>query len=166
VPGGRVDLPRGGGGVEVEWLVESLRVPVHEVEVVVGGLIADSTSGDGRRSLRGSAAIPVSRSTWIALRVRGSLHGRPNDIAAHSSAVQVVVDGTELFGAADSIAILEQIQGAIAYVDTIAPRPDARRFTALRATLETAYNRLHQRMHAAGVYHRHALHDPAEPHDH
>jgi hypothetical protein len=62
--------------------------------------------------------------------------------------------------------VLDQIQGAIAYVDTLATRPDARRFRALRATLETAYNRLHQRMHAAGVYHRHPLHDPAQPHEH
>jgi hypothetical protein len=54
----------------------------------------------------------------------------------------------------------------MAYVDTIAPRPEARRFQELRATLEAAYNRLHQRMHAAGVYHRHPLHDPGQPHEH
>jgi hypothetical protein len=165
-PGKQVHLPRGGGTVDVEWLVESLHVPVQAIEVVVGGVIADSTTGDGRFSLRGTAAVAVSRSTWIAVRVRGSLHGRPDDIAAHSSAVQVILEGMELFDEADSTAVLEQIQGAIAYVDTIAPRPDARRFNALRATLESAYNRLHQRMHAAGVYHRHPLHDPAEPHDH
>ena len=62
--------------------------------------------------------------------------------------------------------VLDQIQGALAYVDTIAPRADARRFRQLRATLEAAYNRLHQRMHAAGIYHHHTLHDPSEPHEH
>jgi hypothetical protein len=78
----------------------------------------------------------------------------------------VLVDGSELFSEHDSMTVLDQIQGAIAYVDTLATRPDARRLRALRATLETAYNRLHQRMHVAGVYHRHPLHDPAQPHEH
>ena len=98
--------------------------------------------------------------------MRGSYHQRPDDIACHTSAVQVLVDGSELFSDTDSMAVLGQIQGAIAYVDTIAPRSEARRLRELRATLETAYNRLHQRMHAAGMYHRHLLHDPAQPHEH
>jgi hypothetical protein len=165
-PGGQVHLPSGGGTVQVEWLVESLCVPVEAVEVVVGGLISDSISVSGELSSRGNAEVRISQSTWLAVRVRGSYHGRPDDVAAHTSAVQVLVEGSELFSEVDSIAVLEQIQGAIAYVDTIAPRPDARRFNQLRATLEAAYNRLHQRMHAASVYHRHPLHDPAQPHEH
>jgi len=51
--------------------------------------------------------------------------------------------------------VLDQIQGAIAYVDTLAPRPEASRYKQLRATLETAYNQLHQRMHHAGAFHQH-----------
>ncbi len=65
--------------------------------------------------------------------------------------------------------MLEQIEGAIAYVDTIAPRPDAVRFKAMRATLESAYNRLHQRMHRQGLFHRHtplSLHAEGGPHEH
>jgi hypothetical protein len=165
-PGGQVRLPAGGGTVQVEWLVESLRVPVDQVEIVVGGLISETTEISEPVSSRGSAAVRVSESTWIAVRARGSYHSRGDDIAAHTSAVQVLVDGSELFSEPDATAVLEQIQGAIAYVDTIAPRPEARRFNQLRATLETAYNRLHQRMHAAGIYHRHPLHDPAQPHEH
>ncbi len=76
------------------------------------------------------------------------------------------VDGSGLFAETDAMTVLDQIQGALAYVDTIAPRAEARRFRELRATLETAYNRLHQRMHAAGIYHRHPLHDPGQPHEH
>lgn len=165
-PGGRLRLPSGGGVVQVEWLVESLRVPIESVEVVVGGLVGEGASIGGELSANGHAEILVSRSTWIALRVRGSYHGRSDDIAAHTSAVQILVDGSEPFSEMDSMAVLDQIQGAIAYVDTIAPRPEARRFRELRATLEAAYNRLHHRMHAAGIYHRHPLHDPAQPHEH
>lgn len=165
-PGGQVRLPAGGGRVQVEWEVESVRLPIERVEVIAGGLVAEESIVGGELSARGQASVPVSGSTWIALRVRGSYHGRPDDIAAHTSAVLVPVEGSELLAEVDAIAVLEQIQGAIAYVDTIAPRPEARRFVALRATLEAAYDRLHRRMHAAGVHHRHPLHDPGQPHEH
>ena len=165
-PGGQVRLPPRGGTVNIEWQVESLRVPIERVETVVGGLIGDDTSVGGAFSAQGRVEVRVANSTWIALRARGSCHGRPDDIAAHTSAVQVLVGDSEPFSEIDSMAVLDQIQGAIAYVDTIAPRAEARRCRELRATLETAYNRLHQRMHAAGSYHRHPLHDPAQPHEH
>jgi len=165
-PGGQLRLPSGGGAVQIEWQVESLRVPVERVEIIVGGVVSEDTNVGGELAAQGGAHVQLKKSTWVALRVRGSYHGRPGDIAAHTSAVQVLVDGSELFSETDSNAVLDQIQGAIAYVDTIAPRPEARRFRELRATLEVAYNRLHQRMHAAGVYHHHPLHDPAQPHEH
>lgn len=165
-PGGQVRLPARGGSVAVEWQVESLRMPIERVEIIVGGAVSDDTSVGGQLSARGRAQVQLSASSWIAVRVRGSYRGKSDDIAAHTSAVQVLVDGSQLFSEIDSMAVLDQIQGAIAYVDTIAPRAEARRFRELRATLETAYNRLHQRMHAAGVYHRHPLHDPAQPHEH
>jgi len=165
-PGGQVRLPAGGGSVQVEWEVESVRLPIERVEVVAGGLVVEDVAVGGELAARGHAVVPAPRSSWIALRVRGSYRGLPRDVAAHTSAVQVLVEGSELFSETDSMTVLDQIQGAIAYVDTIATRPDARRFTALRATLEAAYSRLHQRMHAAGVYHRHPLHDPGQPHEH
>jgi hypothetical protein len=165
-PGGQVRLPVGGGTVQVEWLVESLRVPIEAVEIVVGGLIESSVSVGGKLSAEGHTAVRVPASSWVALRVRGSYHGKVDDVAAHTSAVQVLVDGSELFSEPDAIDLLDQIQGAIAYVDTIAPRAEARRFRELRSTLETAYNGLHERMHAAGIYHRQPLHDPARPHEH
>lgn len=165
-PGGVVRLPAGGGTVQVEWDVESVRMGIERVEVIAGGLVQEETTTGGALEASGHAAIPVTRSTWIALRTRGSYRDRPDDVSAHTSAVQVLVEGSELFSEHDSMTILDQIQGAIAYVDTIAPRPEMRRLRELRATLETAYNRLHQRMHAAGVYHRHPLHDPGKPHEH
>jgi hypothetical protein len=166
VPGAQLKLPAGGGTLSLEWRVESLRVPIEAVEIVVGGLIEEVITVGGKLAAQGQAEIRVSDSTWVALRIRGSYHGNPDHIAAHTSAVQLLVDGSELFSETDSMAVLDQIQGAMAYVDTIAPRPEARRFQELRATLEAAYNRLHQRMHAAGVYHRHPLHDPGQPHEH
>lgn len=164
-PGGQLRISS-AGTVQVEWEVESVRVPIERVEVIVGGLVAGESEVGGQLSTSGHLSITVPRSTWIALRVRGSYLNQKDDIAAHTSAVQVLVGDTKLFSEPDSLAVLEQIQGAIAYVDTLATRPEARRLQALRSSLETAYNRLHQRMHRAGMYHRHPLHDHVEPHEH
>jgi len=73
------------------------------------------------------------------------------------------VEGKPLFSKRDSFAVLEQIEGAIAYVDTIAPRPEAKRFKQFRATLEAAHQRLHKQMHHNGVYHDHT---PLHNHEH
>ncbi len=164
-PGRQVALPAAGGTLQVEWEVESVRMPVDRVEIVVGGVVAAEMRVGGL-SGRGSASVPITRSTWIALRVRGSYRGLADDISAHTSAVMVSVVDSELFSDVDAMTVLDQIQGALAYVDTIAPRPEVRRYKELRATLERAYNALHHRMHAAGIYHRHPLHDPGQPHEH
>ena len=165
-PGGSIHLPAGGGTVAAHWSVESVVLPFDRVEVIVGGLVAEEvTVTDGTRAA-GGATVRIDEPTWVALRVRGSYHGDAADVAAHTSAVQVVVGDAEPFSDTDAFAVLDQIEGAIAYVDTLAPRSTARVHQALRATLESAYTRLHQRLHRQGVYHRHTLHDPTQPHEH
>jgi hypothetical protein len=170
VPGGQVQLPAGGGAVSVSWRVESVAMPITAVEIVVGGLAAETVTVDSGAEpwqANGHCDLTVTGSTWIAVRVRGSYHGRPEQVAAHTSAVQVVVGGQPLFVEQDAMRVLEQIEGAMAYVDTLAPRPEALRFKQLRATLESAYNRLHQRLHRGGVFHRHSpLHQHDAPHEH
>jgi hypothetical protein len=165
-PGGRVELPDGGGRLTVEWQLESVSLGVERVEVVAGGEVADEVVLGGQTSASGSTEVRVADSSWIALRVRGSYHGRSSDVAAHTSAVLVTVGGRPHFREQDAADVLDQIQGAIAYVDTLATRADVRRHQRLRTVLEGAYGLLHQRLHAAGAYHRHPLHDPAEPHEH
>ncbi len=165
--GGLVDLPTGGGTVDVTWRVESVNVPIARIEVIAGGRVAEQVDGGGMFSASGSASVPVMDSTWIALRVRGSYRGRNGDIAAHTSAVQMIVGGKPIFVASEALAVLEQIEGALAYVDTLAPRPDEIRFKKLRARLESAHNRLHQQMHQQGVFHRHTVlhrHEKAREH--
>lgn len=166
-PGGRIELPPHGGTVHVTWRVVSVGLPIEAVEVVVGGLAVEQTSVGGATAAEGNADLPVTASTWAALRVRGSYHGKQGDIAAHSSAVQLHVEDKPFFSQPDAMVVLEQIEGALAYVDTLAPRPEAQRFRQLRATLEAAHNQLHQRMHRAGVFHRHTpLHTHDAPHEH
>jgi len=154
-PGGQVKLPASGGFVQVAWRVESVRVPIEQVEVVVGGLVTEQINVGGKLAAAGSARIPVSGSTWVALRVRGSYKAKAGDIAAHTSAVLITVEGKPHFNETDADAVLSQIEGAMAYVDILASRPDVARLRKMRATLESAHNRLHQRMHQQGVYHKH-----------
>ena len=164
--GSRVDLPAGGGTIDVAWTVASVNVPIAQIEVIAGGLVAEQVNTGNVLAASGSASLKITDSTWIALRVRGSYYGREGDIAAHTSSV-IVVGGKPLFVESDAVAVLEQIEGAIAYVDTLAPRPEARRYKQLRATLESAHNRLHQRMHQQGIFHQHTPlhgHDRAREH--
>ena len=137
-------------------------MPLQKVEVVLGGFAVAAQTLDGALSGAGSEEIQISESTWIALRVRGSHSGNQGDIAAHSSCVQIRVDGVRPFRRDDAIAVLEQIEGALAFVDTLAPRPQARRFKQIRASIEAAHNRLHQLMHRQGIYHEHT---PLHGHD-
>jgi len=167
VPGQQIRLPATGGTVEVVWRVESVNLPIDRVEVVVGGLAVADASADKTLAASGSARVQVQDSTWIAVRVRGSYWNKADEIAAHTSAVQVLVGDRPLYREADATAVLEQIEGALAFVDTLAPRPEAQRFRQLRASLEAAHNQLHQRLHRAGVYHQHTpLHDHLTPREH
>jgi hypothetical protein len=161
-PGSILQLPATGGSVNVSWKVESVGLPIDRIEVVMGGLPAEEVTEDKKLSSSGSVEVNITESTWIALRVRGSHQGKHGEIAAHTSAVQVRVGEKSIFSKVDAFAVLEQIEGAIAYVDTIAPRPEAERYKRLRATLEAAHNRLHQQMHRNGIYHDHA---PPKNHD-
>ena len=164
-PGSKVELSSSGGTVNVTWKVESVSLPIDQVEVIVGGLVQEQVNVNKELSASGSAEVKVENSTWIALRVRGSYKGKHGEIAAHTSCVQVLVDGKPIYSQADATTILEQIEGAIAYLDTIAPRPEATRMKQMRATLEAAHNRLHQQMHRDGVYHDHSpLHDHGHEH--
>ncbi|MGH2615271.1 MAG: CehA/McbA family metallohydrolase, partial [Thermomicrobiales bacterium] len=109
--GSRIDLPAGGGTVDVEWTVASVKVPIAQVEVVVGGLPVEQIDTGNVLETSGNASVTIDDSTWIALRVRGSYRDREGDIAAHTSAVQIVVDDRPLFIESDAMAVLEQIEG-------------------------------------------------------
>lgn len=165
VPGSRIQLGREGGTVDVSWRVESVSLPIEQVELIVGGLAVEQFTPSTPLEASGQTTLRIDDSTWVALRVRGSYREQQGEIAAHTSAVQILVEDKPLFNQVDAGLVLDQIQGAIAYVDTLAPRPAAQRYKQLRATLESAYNQLHQRMHRAGIFHQHTpIH--AHPHEH
>jgi hypothetical protein len=71
------------------------------------------------------------------------------------------VEGSPFYAAADAVTILDQIEGALAYLDTVGTRAEDRVYKRLRLVLEGAHRRLHNRMHNEGHYHAHT---PGEDH--
>jgi hypothetical protein len=71
----------------------------------------------------------------------------------------VRVEGSEFFAAADAVTMLEQIEGALAYIETVGTRADTTRYKQMRMTLMASHRKLHQRLHEAGHDHHHARHD-------
>ena len=103
--------------------------------------------------------------SWLALLVRGHYPDKPEMIAAHSSPVMVEVEGTPIFAAADAATILEQIEGALAYLDTMGTRAEDAARKRMRLVLTSAHRELHNRLHQQGHYHAHTpVEDHAEHH--
>jgi hypothetical protein len=148
--GSRILLPATGGTVDVTWEVSSLTVPITRVELIVNGEIRESNSTGPERAV-GTWRVPAAGSAWMALLVRGQYPGKPEMIAAHSSPVLIDVDGSPQISAPDAVTILEQIEGAMAHLDTIGTRAEDRAYKRMRLILESAYRNLHQRMHQAAI---------------
>ena len=159
-PGGRIVMPEGGGTVDVSWQVASVTIPISRVELVVNGEIRESLSiPPGEAS--GSWPVKVDSSCWLALLVRGHYADKPEIIAAHSTPVMVTVGNSVLIAAADAVTILEQIEGALAYLDVIGTRASEVAYKRMRLVLTSAHRSLHNRMHQQGFFHEHT---PATDH--
>ncbi len=152
--GSRMEMKPGGGTVDITWELASVTVPMSKVELVVNGEVRESRSvkpaeDSGRWSLR------VDRSSWVALMVRGHYPDKPEIIAAHSSPVMIRVEGSEFFSAVDAVTMLDQIEGALAYIDTVGTRADDEVYKRIRLKLTSAYRTLHNELHKRGHYHEH-----------
>lgn len=152
--GSQLHLPAGGGTLDVTWQVASVTIPMTQVELLVNGEVVQAQAVDADGAT-GSWSVKVERSSWLALLVRGGYPDKAEMIAAHSSPVMVHVDGSQLLAPADAISILEQIEGALAYLDTIGTRADERAYKRMRLELISAQRLYHNRLHQAGHFHPH-----------
>ncbi len=159
--GSRIKMKSGGGSLSVEWKAASVTVPMSRLDLVVNGEIRESRAINSRED-GGTWTVRLDRSSWIALLLRGHYGDRPEIIAAHSSPVMVAVEGTPFFAAADAITILEQIEGALAYFDTLASRADTEAYKRMRLVLTAAHRSIHNRLHQQGTMHDHT---PVANHD-
>jgi hypothetical protein len=152
--GSRIAVSSQGGTVDVVWQVASVTIPVSRVDLVVNGEIRESQTVSSETAA-GAWRVRVDKSSWLALLVRGHYPDQLEVIAAHSTPVMIDVDGSPLMAAADAVTILDQIEGALAYLDTVGTRADDRTYKRMRLALESAHRTLHNRLHQRGFYHEH-----------
>jgi len=152
--GSRIAMSANGGVVDVTWEVASVTVPMSRVELIVNGEIRESLAVAPDRA-SGSWSVAVDKSSWLALLVRGHYADKPEIIAAHSSPVMIDVEGSPMLAAADAVTILEQIEGTLAYLDTVGTRAEEAAYKRMRLVLTSAHRALHNRMHRQGHYHGH-----------
>ena len=153
-PGETIKMKRAGGTVQVDWELASVALPMSRVDLIVNGEIRESQSLEARADA-GSWSVKLDRSSWLAILVRGHHKDKPEVIAAHSSPVFARVASSEFLAAADALTILEQIEGSLAYLDTIGTRAEMSAYKRMRMELTSAHRKLHNRMHKAGHYHDH-----------
>jgi hypothetical protein len=158
--GSRLGIGPSGGTLDVAWRAESVTVPMSRVECVVNGEIRHSQSVDPDRA-QGHWSVKIDRSSWVALLVRGRYPDKPEIVAAHSSAVMIEVGAGPFFAAADALTILEQIEGAMAYLDSVGTRAETSAYKRMRLVLESTHRSVHNRLHQNGRYHAHT---PVEDH--
>ncbi len=153
-PGARIMLRRSGGSVDVSWKLASVTVPMSRVDLVVNGEIRESQS-IGPREAAGHWTVRIGKSSWLALLVRGHYPDQVEMIAAHSSPVVAEVEGSEFYSQADALSILGQVEGALAYLDTVGTRAEDEVYKRVRLKITSVYRRLHNDLHQRGHYHRH-----------
>jgi hypothetical protein len=154
-PGGALTLKTGGGMLDVAWEVASVTVPMSKVELVVNGEVRESRSVNPNKD-SGHWRVRVDRSSWLALMVRGHYAGKPEIITAHSSPVMVSVNGSRLFSALDAVTMLDQIEGALAYLNVVGTHAEEAVYRRMRLKLTAVHRTLHNELHQQGQYHEHA----------
>jgi hypothetical protein len=152
--GSGIEMSANGGTVDVTWQVASVTIPISRVELIVNGEIRESLTVPSREK-SGHWSVKVDKSSWLALLVRGHYAGKPEIIAAHSSPVMINVEESAMLAAADGVTILEQIEGALAYLDTVGTRAEDVAYKRMRLVLTSAHRSLHNRLHQLGYYHGH-----------
>lgn len=153
--GSKIEMSSNGGTVDISWNVASVTVPMTRVELIVNGEVVESQEVSADSGI-GNWNKKVDKSSWYALLVRGQYPDKPEIITAHTSPVMIHVEGSRMLAAADAVTILEQIEGSMAYLDTIGTRADEKTYKRLRLLLESAHRSVHNRMHQMGHFHRHS----------
>jgi hypothetical protein len=153
--GSRIAMKAGGGTVDVTWKLASVTVPMSKVELVVNGEVRESRSVKPDEDA-GSWRLKLEKSSWVALLVRGHYADKPEMIAAHSSPVMIPVEGSDFFSPVDALTMLDQIEGALAYVDTVGTRAEDEVYKRVRMRLTGAYRKLHNELHKRGHFHEHS----------
>ncbi len=159
IPGSSISMTTAGGTVDVAWELASVTVPMSRVDLIINGEIRESRTVDPYED-SGHWSVQVERSSWLALLVRGHYDDKTEMIAAHSSPVMIRVAGSEFHSAADAVTILEQIEGALIFLDTLGTRAEDHVYRRMRLKMTAAYRKIHNELHQRGVFHEHVADEP------
>ncbi len=149
--GDELQLPLGGGTLEVKSWVHSVQ-PVHEWQLVVNGeLVArEEIDNNGTLEANFSTRIHLKKSAWIAARCVSrhiAWHGWPVNMAAHTSPIYVQCGDNEIFNPSDATFMQTLIEGGLTWLDTLSIPADPARQAKIRAVFESAGEKLHDRLH-------------------
>jgi hypothetical protein len=162
--GNRIEISSKGGTFDVNWQVASVTVPISGVELIVNGEVRERETISSNIA-EGHWTFKAEKSCWLALLVRGHYADKPEIIAAHSSPIMVYMKGSKMYSEVDALTILEQIEGSLAYLNTIGTRADDVSYKRMRLLLESTHRQVHNRMHQMGYFHKHnPLSDHPEHH--
>jgi hypothetical protein len=148
-PGETCELA-GEGHVRAAVTVESY-APFEKIEVIVNGEVAarDEAAGEpaGLRIRRVDFELPIRRSSWIALRVRGPESSLVFDgpVWAHTSPVYVTVAGRRIASRPDAeyfVAWIEQMLRVVAARDRFARVEDRRQVESLLRKAQGEFRKL------------------------
>jgi hypothetical protein len=163
-PGSQIEMSANGGTINVEWEAASVTMPMTRADLIVNGEVKESMPVSSRNG-KGSWSVKVSKSSWIALLIRGKYPDKPEIIAAHTSPVMIRIKDSPMLAAADALTILDQIEGSMAYLDTIGTRAEDQVYKRMKMVLTSAHRTIHNRMHSMGYFHQHTpLNDHADHH--
>ncbi len=158
--GSQIEMSATGGTVNISWNVASATIPMTKVQLIVNGEVRESSAVSQWKG-GGSWKLKVEKSSWVALLVRGHYENKLEIITAHTSPVMIKVKNSKMLAAADAITILEQIEGAMAHIESIGTRADDKTYKRMKMVLESAHRTLHNRMHSLGYDH---IHTPSTDH--
>jgi hypothetical protein len=160
--GSTILMGKDGGTVDLSYQVSSVVIPVTRIQLIWNGEVKEmKTTDPSQTEFAGSWSFNTKESGWLALRIFGKHPDRNEIVAAHSSPVMVKVGDKQIYSSMDAMSILEEIEGASAYIKSVATRATERQYAAIMAQLTAAHRKLHNYMHLNEVYHDHT-HD----HDH
>jgi len=153
-PGARLNMPATGGSVDIDWLVESVTLPISSVELIVNGECMERQKVTSNKVV-GHWRVTLEKSSWLALLVRSNKDEKTEMITAHTSPVAVHIENSAFMATTDAVSILDQIEGVAAYLDTLGTKTDKETYQRMRARLTAVHRHLHNRLHKAGIHHHH-----------
>jgi len=162
-PGSRINMPTSGGTVDISWQADSITLPLSKIDLIINGKIHESEAINDNQGV-GHWRVKIDKNTWIALLARSRAKDGDMMITAHSSPVMIYVEGSEFMVPQDAMCILEQIEGSLAYLDSIGTKADIQTYQAMRLKLSAIHRKLHNRLHAAGVHHHHNVQTDHDEH--